>query len=416
MYPFIVEATLILISAINFGHLITQDNEIFKKNHTVVYGVIIFISLLLFILNKYQLTWLSYLLMFFILINFLIINKIRKTFFTLLIGFITFLFSYAFLDVLIDGFYPQMFENKYFFILIFLILNLITLLIQKLIVTLKLRKNIQKFWKAKIKMGIIISLLLLLLIPIISNTIKTHVAINIIQILPVISFIILIIAFTLLFNFHKQQLTKQKLMQKEELSNQLKDYVNAIKASRHDYNSHLNAINQLVKSKQYKSLSEYVNSLIQEIEYQNSVSGIKFPEISALLFNHEMFAKKNHIDFQITFNSNLSKIPIKLYDLNKLLNNLVSNALEAALNDENQYKKQVRLDLNQIKDKFIIKISNNGEVPATISTNLFKPGITSKNDHNHGYGLFIIEKIVREYEGHLSIQENQHIVTIEIII
>ncbi|MBM7436465.1 sensor histidine kinase [Leuconostoc rapi] len=228
------------------------------------------------------------------------------------------------------------------------------------------------------------------------------------------SVIILILAIVMmsvafLFLQHERQIQLLKETSVKQQAHDLQSYLNTLKASRHEYNAHLNTIHQLLKSSQIRQLNDYMDDLIKDNDYLSNVAGLKFPEISALLYRYELLAKKKQIAFTIYFDNNLSKLPMSLYDLNKLLGNLITNAFEAS-EAYSAKKPQVELSFSQSQQHVNILIKNSGKIKHAIKTNMVKPGISSKskNADQHGFGLYIITQIVDKYFGELVITETSN--------
>jgi len=419
LFIFVVESFLILISTIHLGCLITQDINILNKKYLIVYLIVLSSTWLIINLMKYRASSIITLFLVIILVCVLIIIDDRKAVLNLFIGFLTLVIFFALLMTLFNGLFPTFVNNTYFLFFIFVIINVMSLITNFFITKNKLKQRIQQFWLHKINMGILSAGAMLFILVMSSGIFKKYIAnisINMVQLITILFCIAIIGIILFLFNAHQHQLINERLIKKAELSNELKNYVTAIKSSRHEYNSHLVTIHQLVVIKQYTQLSKYVESLVSENDYLQSVATIKHPEISALLYRHEIFARKKHINLDIHLDSNLSKIKMDLYDLNKLLNNVLSNALEASLQSSNLNNRHVELSFKQINKKTIITVTNNGQIPDIVATKIFKAGITSKNNSEHGFGLFIIEQIVKDYNGSLSIQEKNQNVTVEITI
>ncbi|ADG40314.1 sensor histidine kinase [Leuconostoc kimchii] len=226
-------------------------------------------------------------------------------------------------------------------------------------------------------------------------------------IILILAIVMMSIAF--LFLQHERQIQLLKETSVKQQAHDLQSYLNTLKASRHEYNAHLNTIHQLLKSNQIQQLNDYMDDLIKDNDYLSNLSGLKFPEISALLYRYELLAKKKQIAFTIYFDNNLSKLPLSLYDLNQLLGNLITNAFEASEAYQKQ-KPQVELSFAQSQQQVTISIKNSGKIKHAIKTNMIKPGISSKfkNADQHGFGLYIITQIVDKYFGELIITETSN--------
>lgn len=81
-------------------------------------------------------------------------------------------------------------------------------------------------------------------------------------------------------------------------------------------------------------------------------------------------------------------------DLNSFLNNILSNAYEAALKSKD---KRIELSINKIQGFDVLTCTNSCDKKPVIKNNIL---ISSKKDNTfHGYGIKSIKKIVKKYDG-----------------
>lgn len=90
-----------------------------------------------------------------------------------------------------------------------------------------------------------------------------------------------------------------------------------------------------------------------------------------------------------------------------ILNNLVSNAVEAIL--KNGF---IKISVKKVKDFIEFKLSNNGpEIPDKKKELIFKPGYTSKYDEtgnpSTGIGLSYVKEIINNLNGSLDLQSTE---------
>lgn len=99
---------------------------------------------------------------------------------------------------------------------------------------------------------------------------------------------------------------------------------------------------------------------------------------------------------------NLSSFPCKIYETNKILGNLILNAIEAVdqLEEEKRY---INMKIQRNDVHYILEVSNYIE-DGTVENieSIFDQGFTTKtNTYNTGQGLTIVESIVMQYGGHI---------------
>ncbi len=88
--------------------------------------------------------------------------------------------------------------------------------------------------------------------------------------------------------------------------------------------------------------------------------------------------------------------------LTRIITNLVKNALQAI---EDSAKK-VEVELKDLEDEYLIKVSDNGNgIPTAIQAKIFEPKFTTKNA-GMGLGLAMVKKIVEDYKGRIWFVSN----------
>ena len=100
--------------------------------------------------------------------------------------------------------------------------------------------------------------------------------------------------------------------------------------------------------------------------------------------------------------------------MNQVVVNLISNAIDALLQIEEQRKITIELSANR-DNRAIIKISNNGPViPADIQEKIFIPFYTTK-ETGSGIGLSLSRQIMRSLKGSISLVSNEQEDTVFIL-
>ncbi|ATF27019.1 GHKL domain-containing protein [Brochothrix thermosphacta] len=223
-----------------------------------------------------------------------------------------------------------------------------------------------------------------------------------------------IIIFILIMIFHKMKIDAKIAKQIQEQQKILYSYVNEIKSQKHDFNSNLTTLQHLVLTKKHKELELFLNSLLDENDTINQSMITSIPEFSALLFKYEKKAKKENITLSLYIEAKIEDSPLSLYKLNKLLGNVLVNAIEAA---ESTNERDVSLTIKKNHQILYFIIENSGTFNEDVKKYMFHPNQTSKiNKEDHGYGLYIVNKIVNEVNGSINFtQTNSSVIcTIDI--
>ena len=117
---------------------------------------------------------------------------------------------------------------------------------------------------------------------------------------------------------------------------------------------------------------------------------------------------KNNVAFQNVLIDNVV-LTIDKNKFKRVFNNLISNAIQA-FNDVNQQsEKYVRITSELREDHtFIFSIYNNGpEIPVTIRKEIFKPFKTSGIHKGSGLGMAITKQIIESHGGSISFVTNE---------
>lgn len=410
MLIFLFESVLLLGTAINCGYTITQHPESFTLKNLISYFTITAITIFCFNPNNIHFGLLMPL--FLVSLTLLIILDARPAILNLLLGFIVISSLYLIFVVFLTSLNEHLLNNLITYIIFFAALNVCAITLRWLLSKSNVQHDQEQFWHQNMNKALIFIIGSLTIFYIFSGDLKKLITawpLTILQSVIILILAIVMMSIAFLFLQHERQIQLLKETSVKQQSHDLQSYLNTLKASRHEYNAHLNTIHQLLKSNQIQQLNDYMDDLIKDNDYLSNLSGLKFPEISALLYRYELLAKKKQIAFTIYFDNNLSKLPFSLYDLNQLLGNLITNAFEASEAYQKQ-KPQVELSFAQSQQQVTISIKNSGKIKHAIKTNMIKPGISSKskNTDQHGFGLYIITQIVDKYFGELIITETSN--------
>jgi sensor histidine kinase regulating citrate/malate metabolism len=172
-----------------------------------------------------------------------------------------------------------------------------------------------------------------------------------------------------------------------------------IRSQRHDYNFHVQTIAGLIKQGKIDDCLKYVNALEEDSTIMNAILPVKDPAIAALIHNFQVMAVREGIRLNIDIRYDLSQIATNVYETNKIISNLLQNAIDETVTHED---KSYGIQLTIIKrgEFCVIRVSNAVlQVPdkETLGA-LYQQGYTTKKGHD-GVGLSSIKSLVSKYHG-----------------
>lgn len=192
---------------------------------------------------------------------------------------------------------------------------------------------------------------------------------------------------------------KNYIETQEQYMSQLLSMQASLNKFKHDYQSHMFCIDNLLMEKNYDELHAYLQN-IHDIDQKHKVfqTFTADQRINIILNQMNTQAVQKGIHFQISA-QNVSLGSIPLYDLNMLLSNLYNNAIEAAFLTE---EKSVSLLMEKTRGYLRITIENSvTENPVRVNPNF----LTSKKDRElHGFGMQIIQSVVDKYSGMMQME------------
>lgn len=191
-----------------------------------------------------------------------------------------------------------------------------------------------------------------------------------------------------------------------EVLGQTEETVNAL---RHDMKHHLSELYAMSKENANTEIVTYIQDMqefmLNDSEYVRS--GNK--EIDSV-FNY-MLSKANKVLDRVEYKINIpATMKIKPFDITVLFGNLMENAIDAAVNSENE--KWVYVSLQYEKGMLFIEVKNS-------YLKINKSGdkyLSTKAGKGHGIGLRNVNRIVSAYQGTMEITDTDNIFDVKILL
>lgn len=201
---------------------------------------------------------------------------------------------------------------------------------------------------------------------------------------------------------------KHKYQVKEEYINNLEAIMDIIRREKHDFSNHINTVYAMCVLNKPDTTEKIKNYLKNSIANLNSF--YKFCDtgntyIDGLIAVKSNYAFENNICLDVDFESSLEAVDINDNDLVAIISNIIDNAFQAVLKDTRERKKVVSLYGYIENNKYNLSIANNGPmIPEENRTRIFEKGFSTKIDNkkDHGFGLFIVERLVKKNGGDIT--------------
>jgi two-component system sensor histidine kinase AgrC len=179
---------------------------------------------------------------------------------------------------------------------------------------------------------------------------------------------------------------------------------------RHDYHNHIQTMLALVDEPE--RIREYLWTLNDDLTSVDTVLKTGNVMVDAIL-NSKLSLIHSR---EIAVNAKAS-VPAKLrfseVDLCVIIGNLLDNAMEACLKQENPEERFIRIYINVLKQQLYISVSNSvgGEVKKK-----GKQYQSTKNSPSHGFGLMRVDHIAEKYGGYVNRQNEPGVFATEVML
>lgn len=201
--------------------------------------------------------------------------------------------------------------------------------------------------------------------------------------------------------WHHMRLKKEMAMLEESFMD-LRQLNFELRSVRHDYLNHLQVVYGLLELEEYDELKSYLKPVYKEMMKTGKALKTSKPALNALLMAKMKEAETQGIDVYVEVKSDLKHLSPEVWQLCKVLSNLLDNAM-AALKDVTGEKK-IEVDINETKEDYVFLISDNGPgIPEQLQEAIFKRGFTTKKESGHGMGLAIVSEILKENNGRIQV-------------
>ena len=186
----------------------------------------------------------------------------------------------------------------------------------------------------------------------------------------------------------------------QQYRSEMQSFMNVIRSQRHDYNFHVQTLARLLRTGNKDACEKYVDELVRDSIAMNTLLPIQDPAISAMINNFRTLAARNGVELHIDIQNDLSRVVTNVYETNKVISNLLQNAIDET---QNHMDKSYGIHLSVLKrgEFCVIRVSNafSGAVASgQYIQDIYRHGYTTKPGHD-GVGLSSVRTLLERYRG-----------------
>lgn len=184
-----------------------------------------------------------------------------------------------------------------------------------------------------------------------------------------------------------------------------------MRAWRHDYHNHIQAMQAYLTLNQLDELDNYLKELNHDLTTVDTVLKTGNVRLDAILNSKLSLAKANEIKVDATAKAD-ENLPFSPVDLCVILGNLMDNAIEACLKQENPEDRFIRVYIGKYKGSFYLSVTN------SVGGKMNKIGKSYKTTKEgfHGFGIKRVDALVNKYSGYINRQDEGDVFATEVML
>lgn len=177
---------------------------------------------------------------------------------------------------------------------------------------------------------------------------------------------------------------------------------------KHDYSNHLAVIHELIKTKSYHQLSQYVSLQRESLPQTFPMISTGHHIIDAILTDKYTIAQSENISFMYSVVLP-EHLPINDIEITGILGNLLDNSIEACINIDRKKDTppQINVFLKPQRSMFHIHVENSSPGNYLYKHN-GQLNSTKTDDNDHGKGLANVREIAERHSGFCNITAGEN--------
>lgn len=199
-------------------------------------------------------------------------------------------------------------------------------------------------------------------------------------------------------SWYNEKLSNEQNQARQYQYSVLQESITRIQRLRHDMKNHVQSLAAILEEGRIPDAVSYLQEMSEFVKMDKEFVATGNADIDSIL-NYKL-SKALECDIYVkTLISIPSDIPIKPFDLNVILSNLIDNAIDAT---QKCAEKRIEIVMRAEKNMLYIAIENTYQDEPVRNRNRF---MTMKKDKcSHGFGIQNVRSVVEKYNGEISFQ------------
>lgn len=217
--------------------------------------------------------------------------------------------------------------------------------------------------------------------------------------------------------FIKVFLPKQMVRELEKYQNELinrqseeiRNIYQEMRGWRHDYKNHMQSLKIYVEGKRWDEALRYIDQMNKDLSEVDHVIKTGNVMADAIVNSKVSLAEAKHIRLDVTAKIP-ENLPVSDVEFCVVFGNLMDNAIEACEKIAEESGRFIRVYIGMYKKQFYLSVTN------ATSEKKRRWKYTSRKGEGHGFGLYRIDKIIKEKNGYLNRKDEPGVFATEIML
>lgn len=228
----------------------------------------------------------------------------------------------------------------------------------------------------------------------------------------VISGIVIIAALVIKVFLPRMIIRELEAYENELIARQFEEINNTyheMRGWRHDYRNHMQVLKTYIDRRQWEECSRYILEMDQDLSSVDHVIKTGNVMADAIINSKVSLARTRKISLDVTAKIP-EHLPVSDVEFCVLFGNLMDNAIEACEKIGETKDRFIRIYIGMFRKQFYISVTN-----ATNQKQRMGKYYSLKGE-GHGFGLYRIDKIIRQKQGYLNRKDEPGVFATEIML